>query len=84
MLPDVVPVYLHPRRETAARWADGLRGGFAVNGRYEIPHVEAGGWTVMATPVTDDGSIPMGSTVIEVPAEGSIEANVVIEPRHDH
>ena len=80
-IPAVVPVCLVPRRETAARWADGLRGGFAVNGRYEVTHLEPGTWTVIATPVTADGSIPLGSTVIEIPAEGTIEANVLIEPR---
>jgi len=80
LLPEVVPVQLSPRHAAPSRWADGLRGGFAVRGRFEIRDLEAGTWVVMALPA-GDGSVPMGSVQIEVPAEGELETAVVLEAR---
>lgn len=74
-LPAVVPVRLFPQPGNAER---AIRGVLARNGFFEFPRVEAGGWSVIAYP----GASVSASTRldIEVPAEGVVEAELVLEP----
>ena len=72
---------LMPRREPMSRWADGLRGGFAVNGAFEIAHLEPGTYVVFANATLPDGSTPYGSASVEIPAEGEVEIALTLEQR---
>ncbi|HEX6884780.1 MAG TPA: carboxypeptidase-like regulatory domain-containing protein, partial [Planctomycetota bacterium] len=78
-LPRVVPIQLHSRRGDPHAWADGLRGTFALDGRFELDHVESGPWSLVAS--VEAPELRMGWLRVEVPAEGSIEVQLTIEAR---
>ena len=80
-LPHVVVVHLSGRHEQAVPFADGTRSCFAVDGRFEITGVEPGPCAMYATSERSEGSPVTGSVLLQVPADGVVEAALTLAPR---
>ena len=83
-LPAVVTVMFSPRSppgEEPSHWAKGGRSVLAENGRFEATNVEAGTYTVMAYVSMPDNTLASGVAQAEVPEEGTLEVELLLEPR---
>ena len=80
-LPHIVVVRLSPRRDAPLPWADNYRGGFAVDGRFEVPGIDAGTWSLQTSTKLDDGTHVSGWTTLQVAADGVVDVTLTLAPR---